>query len=195
MHESAPRWRRDPQIVDRRSRPISRPSAAARSGQPPQPVRRRRVGRPSSAFMSTRSIVARRRGARLLRRRACCAAQPNCARSDGRFASEAEAAFSVEKPMAKPRRRHRRCSTARCSPRATAASEVPAYGLPRRQPPHAAARAQIRRRTQLRFRRAWSARSTAPRPTPLSVVRELVADGQSFATAILDAQSRLFKST
>lgn len=35
----------------------------------------------------------------------------------------------------------------------------------------------------------------APRPTPLSVVRELVSDGHGFATAILDAQSRLFRAT
>ena len=35
----------------------------------------------------------------------------------------------------------------------------------------------------------------APHPTPLSMVREMVSDGQSFATAILDAQSRLLKAT
>lgn len=35
----------------------------------------------------------------------------------------------------------------------------------------------------------------APHPTPLSVVREMVSDGHGFATAILDAQSRLFKVT
>jgi GNAT superfamily N-acetyltransferase len=35
----------------------------------------------------------------------------------------------------------------------------------------------------------------AAHPTPLSVVRELVADGHGFATAILDAQSRLLKAT
>lgn len=35
----------------------------------------------------------------------------------------------------------------------------------------------------------------APHPTPLSVVREWVADGHGFATAILDAQSRLLRAT
>lgn len=35
----------------------------------------------------------------------------------------------------------------------------------------------------------------APHPTPLSLVREMVSDGQGFATAILEAQTRLFKST
>jgi GNAT superfamily N-acetyltransferase len=35
----------------------------------------------------------------------------------------------------------------------------------------------------------------APHPTPLSVVREMVSDGHGFATAILDAQSRLLKAT
>jgi len=33
----------------------------------------------------------------------------------------------------------------------------------------------------------------APHPTPLSVMRELVADGTGFATAMLDVQSRLMK--
>jgi len=32
-----------------------------------------------------------------------------------------------------------------------------------------------------------------PRPTPLSLMRELVADGHGFATAMLDAQSRLLR--
>lgn len=35
----------------------------------------------------------------------------------------------------------------------------------------------------------------APHPTPLSVVREWVSDGHGFATAILDAQSRLLRAT
>jgi GNAT superfamily N-acetyltransferase len=33
----------------------------------------------------------------------------------------------------------------------------------------------------------------APRPTPLSVLRELVADSHGFATAVLDVQSRMLK--
>lgn len=33
----------------------------------------------------------------------------------------------------------------------------------------------------------------APQPTPLSVMRELVADGHGFATAMLDVQSRLLR--
>lgn len=32
-----------------------------------------------------------------------------------------------------------------------------------------------------------------PRPTPLSLLREIVADGHGFATAVLDVQSRLFR--
>jgi len=36
---------------------------------------------------------------------------------------------------------------------------------------------------------------TAPHPTPLSLAKELVSDGQGFAKAILDAQSRLLKAT
>jgi GNAT superfamily N-acetyltransferase len=34
---------------------------------------------------------------------------------------------------------------------------------------------------------------TAPRPTPLSVFREVLADGHGFATAICDVQSRLLR--
>jgi hypothetical protein len=33
----------------------------------------------------------------------------------------------------------------------------------------------------------------APRPTPLSVMREILADGHGFATAMFDVQSRLLK--
>ena len=33
----------------------------------------------------------------------------------------------------------------------------------------------------------------APRPTPLSVLREMVVDGHGFATAVLDVQSRMLK--
>ncbi|MET0537574.1 MAG: GNAT family N-acetyltransferase [Xanthobacteraceae bacterium] len=35
---------------------------------------------------------------------------------------------------------------------------------------------------------------TAPRPTPLSVFREVLADGHGFATAIFDVQSRLLRA-
>ncbi|HMF29008.1 MAG TPA: GNAT family N-acetyltransferase [Candidatus Cybelea sp.] len=34
-----------------------------------------------------------------------------------------------------------------------------------------------------------------PRPTPLSVMREILADGHGFATAMFDVQSRLLKPT
>ncbi len=34
---------------------------------------------------------------------------------------------------------------------------------------------------------------TTPRPTPLSLMREIVADGHGFATALLDVQSRLLR--
>jgi GNAT superfamily N-acetyltransferase len=36
---------------------------------------------------------------------------------------------------------------------------------------------------------------TSPRPTPLSVMREALADGQGVATAMLEAHNRLFKPT
>ena len=33
----------------------------------------------------------------------------------------------------------------------------------------------------------------APRPTPLSLMRELLADGHGFATAVFDVQTRLLR--
>ena len=33
----------------------------------------------------------------------------------------------------------------------------------------------------------------APFPTPMSVLREVMADSQGFATAVLDAQTRMFR--
>jgi hypothetical protein len=35
----------------------------------------------------------------------------------------------------------------------------------------------------------------APHPTPMSIFREMMADGHGIATAVLDAQSRLLRST
>jgi GNAT superfamily N-acetyltransferase len=35
----------------------------------------------------------------------------------------------------------------------------------------------------------------APHPNPLSLIREMVTDGHGFATAILDAQTRMIKAT
>ena len=77
------------------------------------------------------------------------------------FAREAEAAFSIETRLAKPRRRlgaARPHAAGRPQPR----HQDPAYGLPRQQPPDAGTGAQIRRRAELRLRRAWSARSRRP---------------------------------
>jgi hypothetical protein len=34
---------------------------------------------------------------------------------------------------------------------------------------------------------------STPRPTPLSLMREILADGHGFATAMLEVQSRLLK--
>jgi hypothetical protein len=34
----------------------------------------------------------------------------------------------------------------------------------------------------------------APHPTPLSLIREIVADGHGFATAMLEVQSRLLRT-
>ena len=131
--------------------PLSRPPAAPRRRQPPQPVRRRRVRRIHPQL--------RRHDVRPGRRRrmassptACCAAPPNCARWGAPFAREAEAALSIESRLAEPRRRlgaARPHAARRPKPR----HQDAAHGLPGQQPPDAGIGAEIRRRTELRFRR------------------------------------------
>ena len=149
MHDAACRRRRDPQTVDRRSRPyrdhllrLDRDSRRSRFG-----------GGVSDDFIAIYVELARRldavvhgffvdgvlRGAAELR--------PLGQRSRARRRPRS----AIEKPLAEPRRRlgpARPHAARRAQPR----HQVPAHGLPRRQPAHAAAGAQIRRRTELRFR-------------------------------------------
>ena len=69
-----------------------------------------------------------------------------------RFPRQAEAAISVEKPWQKSRRRLG-ADSLHLARRAQPQLPTAAHGLSGREPPHAAARAQVRRRTVLRFRR------------------------------------------
>lgn len=111
----------------------------------------------------------------------------------GRFSKEAEAAFSVEGDW----QSHGVGSALLERTLLTARNRGIAHL-------HMACLADNRRMQQLarKFDAALSfdfgevvAAVEAAHPTPLSVARELISDGQGFATAILDAQSRLLKAT
>ena len=107
------------------------------------------------------------------------------------FAQEAEAAFSIEKPW-----QSHGVGTALLERLLLAARNRGLRHL------HMACLAENRRMQQLA--RKFGAELTfdfgsvvgeveAPQPTPLSLMRELVADGHGFATAMLDVQSRLLR--
>ena len=107
------------------------------------------------------------------------------------FAQEAEAAFSIEKPW-----QSHGVGTALLERMLLAARNRGLRHL------HMACLAENRRMQQLA--RKFGAELTfdfgsvvgeveAPQPTPLSLMRELVADGHGFATAMLDVQSRLLR--
>ena len=108
------------------------------------------------------------------------------------FAEEAEAAFSIEKPW-----QSHGVGTALLERTLLAARNRGVKLL------HMACLAENRRMQQLA--RKFDAELTfdfgsvvgeveAPQPTPLSLMRELVADGHGFATAMLDVQSRLLRT-
>jgi GNAT superfamily N-acetyltransferase len=107
------------------------------------------------------------------------------------FAEEAEAAFSIEKPW-----QSHGVGTALLDRTLLAARNRGIKLL------HMACLAENRRMQQLA--RKFDAELTfdfgsvvgeveAPRATPLSVMREMVADGHGFATAMLEVQSRLLR--
>ncbi len=107
------------------------------------------------------------------------------------FAEEAEAAFSIEKPW-----QSHGVGTALLE-RTLLAARNRGFKLL-----HMACLAENRRMQQLAHK--FDAELTfdfgsvvgeveAPQPTPLSLMRELVADGHGFATAMLDVQSRLLR--
>ena len=107
------------------------------------------------------------------------------------LAGEAEAAFSIEKPW-----QSHGVGTALLERTLLAARNRGVRHL------HMACLAENRRMQQLACK--FDAELTfdfgsvegeveAPQPTPLSLMREMVADGHGFATALLDVQSRLLR--
>ena len=136
---------------------------------------------------------ARRRGAWLFRRRQCCAAPPNCGRSVRRFAPRGRGrAVSIETPW-----QSHGVGSALLDRTLLAARNRGIKTL------HMACLANNRRMQELarKFAAELSfdfggvvGEVAAPRPTPLSVLREFVADSCGFATAVLDVQSELFRA-
>ncbi len=120
-----------------------------------------------------------------------CAARPNCGRSDRALRREAEAAFSIEAHW-----QSHGVGSALLDRTLLAARNRGIKTL------HMACLANNRRMQELarKFAAELSfdfgsvvGEVAAARPTPLSVLRELVADNCGFATAVLDVQSRMLK--
>src|SRR5262249_39250192 len=109
------------------------------------------------------------------------------ARARGRSRGGLERRESVAEP-----RRGNGAARTRAARGPQPADQAAAYALPRRKPAHAGARAEIRRRAWLSIRQRRG-RSEIPRSTPMSMMRELVADSTELATAMLDIPSQLAK--
>ena len=160
------------------------------AGEPAQPLRRRRrrtsscATTPTSRSASTRSFTASSSTER-------CAAPPSCERSGQPLAREAEAAFSIEQPW-----QSHGVGSALLERTLLAARNRGIKFL------HMACLADNKRMQQLarKFDAELSfdfasvvGEVATPRPTPLSLMREMLADNHGFATAMLDVQSRLLR--
>ncbi len=165
---------------------VPRPYAAARSGKPAQPVRRRRIRRFHSQLRRSVDFAGRRRARFFPRRRVRGAAELRPLGT--RFPRQAEAAISVEKPW----QSHGVGSA--LLRRTLLAARNRGFRLL-----HMACLADNRRMQQLA--RKFDAELSfdfgsvvgeveSSRANPLSVMRELMADSHGFATAMLDLQSR-----
>ena len=156
--------------------------------------RNRFAGAVSDEFVRRlcRSRVRHRRGhSRLLRRTATLRGAAELRPIGPPLAREAEAAFSIEKPW-----QSHGVGSALLERTLLAARNRGIKFL------HMACLADNKRMQQLarKFDAELSfdfgsvvGEVAAPRPTPLSVMREIVADSHGFATAMLDVQSRLLR--
>ena len=182
--------RRDPQAVDRPRRSLSRSPVAPRRGEPAQPFRRRGVGRVHRELC--RALArARRRDARLLRR-------GHVARRRGAASARRWLCATRRKPRSRSRSRGRATASARALlERTLLAARNRGIKLL-----HMACLANNSRMVDLA--KKFDAELTfdfgsvvgeveAPHPTPMSMWREIVADGHGFATAMLDVQPKMLR--
>jgi GNAT superfamily N-acetyltransferase len=105
--------------------------------------------------------------------------------------SQAEAAFSIEKPWQSHGVGTELLERALLAARNRGVKQLHISCLPENQ-----RMLQLARKFDAELRRDFDSvigEVEAPYPTPLSVMREMIADGTGLATAILDAQSRLLK--
>jgi GNAT superfamily N-acetyltransferase len=104
---------------------------------------------------------------------------------------QAEAAFSIEKPWQSHGVGTELLERALLAARNRGVKQLHITCLPENQRMQ-----QLARKFDAELRRDFDSvigEVEAPYPTPLSVMREMIADGTGLATALLDAQSRLLK--
>jgi GNAT superfamily N-acetyltransferase len=108
------------------------------------------------------------------------------------FPGEAEAAFSIERPWQNVGVGSALLGRTILAARNRSIRKLYMNCLSHNHPMQAIAR---KYEADLRFAaNDVVAEITNPRPDPLSLLREFMADGYSFATALLDAQSRILKA-
>jgi GNAT superfamily N-acetyltransferase len=108
------------------------------------------------------------------------------------FPAEAEAAFSIERPWQNVGVGSALLGRTILAARNRSIRKLYMNCLSHNHPMQAIAR---KYEADLRFAaNDVVAEITNPRPDPLSLLREFMADGYSFATALLDAQSRILKA-
>ena len=113
-------------------------------------------------------------------------------RFSGYFPNEAEAAFSIEQPWQNVGVGSALMGRTILAARNRSIRKLYMNCLSHNHPMQAIAR---KYEADLRFEaNDVVAEITNPRPDPLSLFREFMADGYSFATTVLDAQSRMLKA-
>ncbi len=122
---------------------------------------------------------------------ACCAAPPNCGAIGSAFAHEAEAAFSIEQPWQSHGVGTELLERTLLSARNRGITSLQMNCLANNQRMQ-----QLARKFEAGLSFDFGSvigEVDPPRSTALSLMREAMADNYGVATAILEAQSRLFK--
>ena len=121
---------------------------------------------------------------------ACCAGSPSCGRSAS-HADRAEAAFSIERPFQSHGVGTELLDRTLLAARNRGIKQLHITCLSENQRMQQLARkfdAELRVDDDLVVGEV-----EAPYPTPMSLMREMIADGTGLATAMLDAQQRMLK--